>query len=940
MSNREKLLERKIERERLARKEAERILELKSFELYEANLALKELNASLEDQIEERSRQLEINEVRFESIVETASDLIYRLNADGFFTYANPVTLEKSGYTIEELKKKHFAELVLPGHQQEMIQFYYNQWEDGIVDSYKEFPVLSKTGELFWLGQNVMIQFDDAGDILQVNAVARDITDAKISQTRLNNLIKNLHTAVLLEDEQSKAVIVNESFCELFGIDKSPTELIGEKGFNLLEEIKIAFDSEKAYEDRIHELLADKKLVIDEELELKDGRIIERSFIPIYVDNYYSGHMWNYIDVTKQRKYLKNLQRSEEKYQRIITNMNLGLMEVDTEGIVQYVNQSFSEMSGYKLSEILGKSSSEILLDEENMAFIDSKIESRKTGESDTYEVAVRNKEGEERWWLISGAPLYNEVGAVSGSIGIHLDLTEHKNLEKELLESKQETERTAKIKEVFLANMSHEIRTPMNGIIGMTRMLFRTELSEKQQFYLDIIKSASDNLMVILNDILDLSKIEAGKFTIEKEAFDFSKMLHHARHVMLPKAEESGLEIEVKVAPEINPSFFGDSHRITQVLLNLIGNSIKFTPEGVILIQAELIGNTVDRQLISIAVKDHGYGMDQEFLDKIFEKFTQEGSSTARKFGGTGLGMNICKELVELMDGNISVESEKGKGTTVTVQLPLDLHEGMINSTIEEIDSDSVNHLKGKNILIAEDNSMNQMVVEATLEPYEMNLTFVENGAEVIDVLQTEEFDLILMDVQMPVMDGLQATEIIRDRLKMDIPIIALTANVIEGDERKYLNIGMNDFVPKPFEEYQILGKLSLWLGVDLDLEPEKVVVAGGLYSMDKLEQISRGSEEFIKKVVGIFIRETELTTAQFKEALDKNDFAEIKKIAHKMKPVIDQLSILSLTDEIRELEKWAEKGENLDRITTIIQNYCDIMNAISDDLQQKKMN
>lgn len=940
MSKTEDLLKRKIERERLARREAEKILELKSFELYEANQALKQLNASLEDQVEERSRQLEINEARFKSIVETASDLIYRLNAEGYFTYANPVTLKKTGYTIEEIKKKHFTELILSGHQESMSKFYYKQWEEKIVDTYKEFPVISKTGELFWLGQNVMMQFDEKGNVLQVNAVARDITDAKISQTRLNNLIKNLHTAVLLEDEQSRSVIVNEAFCELFGIAKSPTELIGKMGFNLLSQVKGAFESEKEYEDRIQELLTDKKLVIDEELELKDGRIIERSFIPIYVENYYSGHMWNYVDVTKQRKYLKNLQRSEEKYQRIITNMNLGLMEVDTEGIVQYVNRSFSKMSGYELSEILGKSSTEILLDEENMPIIDSKIESRKTGVSDTYEVAVRNKEGDERWWLISGAPLYNEVGAVSGSIGIHLDLTEHKNLEKELIESKQETERTAKIKEVFLANMSHEIRTPMNGIIGMTRMLFRTDLSDKQKFYLDIIKSASDNLVVILNDILDLSKIEAGKFTIEKEAFDFSKMLHHARHVMLPKAEESDLEIEVIVAPEINASFFGDSHRITQVLLNLIGNSIKFTPEGVIKIKADLIGNTVDRQLISIAVIDEGYGMDKEFLDKIFEKFTQEGSSTARKFGGTGLGMNICKELVELMDGNIAVESEKGKGTTVTIQLPLELHEGIINTKVEEIDANSVNHLKDKRILIAEDNSMNQMVVEATLEPYEMSLTFVENGAEAIDILQTEEFDLVLMDVQMPVMDGLQATQIIRDRLKMDIPIIALTANVIEGDERKYLNSGMNDFVPKPFEEYQIIGKLSLWLGVDLELEPEKMDSADGLYSMDKLEQISRGSDAFIKKVVGIFIKETELTTGQFKEALEQHDFPEIKKVAHKMKPVIDQLSISSLTDEIRELEKWAEKGENVDRITTIIEKYCEVMNLISEDFQQKKMN
>jgi PAS domain S-box-containing protein len=642
MNDEVELLKSKKQQEKQAIKEAEKALERKRFELYEANEALRQLNASLEDLVKERTRELEVNEARFRSIVETASDLIYSVNADGYFNYANPVTLKRSGYTIEELNKMHFADLILPGYQEEIIQFYLQQSEGNIEVTYKEFPAISKTGELFWLGQNVIIQFDQHGDILLVNAVARDITDTKISQTRLNNLVKNLHNSVFLEDEHGDAVIVNESFCELFKISETPDELIGKKMGSLTDEIQPLFKDEEEYVSRVKVLLEQKKLVTDEELELKDGRIIERTFIPIYVENYYSGHMWYYTDVTKQRKYLKNLQRNEEKYQRIITNMNLGLMEIDNNGIVRFVNRSFSEMSGYELPEIVGKSAIDVLLDEEHIPFVKSKLESRQDGISDTYEIAVRNKSGEEKWWLISGAPLYNDVGVVSGSIGIYLDLTDHKNLEKELIESKQETEHSAKVKEVFLANMSHEIRTPMNGVIGMIRLLFRTDLSEKQKFYLDTIKSASDNLMVILNDILDLSKIEAGKFNIEKEAFDFQKTIYHAHHVMLPKAQESGLDIEVSIDPEINKSFYGDSHRITQVLLNLIGNSIKFTSKGKVEIKAKLVKNNRKHQLVSIAIIDEGKGMDKDFVDKIFEKFSQEGSSAAWKFGGTGLGMNI----------------------------------------------------------------------------------------------------------------------------------------------------------------------------------------------------------------------------------------------------------------------------------------------------------
>ena len=325
-------------------------------------------------------------------------------------------------------------------------------------------------------------------------------------------------------------------------------------------------------------------------------------------------------------------------------------------------------------------------------------------------------------------------------------------------------------MKEVFLANMSHEIRTPMNGIIGMARQLNKTKLDEKQQFHLDVIRSAADNLMVILNDILDLSKIEAGKLSIENVSFNLSDSLKKACDVMQPKAEEKGLTLTTHTDSKIAPTLFGDPFRLNQVLFNLIGNSIKFTQKGSVTISSELIKNQGNAQLIQISVTDTGVGIDKQYLETIFDKFTQEDRSTARKYGGTGLGMNISKQLVDLMGGDIAIESRKGEGTKVIITLPFLLSDQDISEE-SSFSNDQYNceELKGKNLLIAEDNELNRLVIETTLAQYELNLHFATNGKEAIDVLQEKPIDLILMDIQMPVMDGIEATQYIRNQLKID---------------------------------------------------------------------------------------------------------------------------------------------------------------------------
>ncbi|MFK7758077.1 MAG: PAS domain S-box protein [Flavobacteriales bacterium] len=933
------ILKRRFEREKNARKRAEKILEKKSLELYHANKKLIKSNSELEARVIERTEELRETESRYRLIVETASDLIYMFDPNGMITYANQTAIEKIGYTLEELNKMEFFELIDTSFREELVAFYHNQFVNKQSGSYREFPVINAAGKTIWIGQNIIFIYNQDGSIKQVNAVARDITEIKLSQTRLHNLISTLQAGVLLEDKNRKIVLVNQTFCDLFGFPINPEDLVGVDCSNSAEESKVHFDDESGFVDRITEILKYKKEVLNDELFLKDGRIFERDYIPIYIESQYSGHLWNYRDVTEQRTYVKAIKRSEEKYRSIIENMNLGLLEVDKHERVIYANQSFCKMSGYELDEILSRVATDLFVRGENAELMEDKRNLRIEGVVDAYEIATKNKRGEAKWWLISGAPLFDELGKSNGSVGIHLDITQQKKTEKELVEAKYLAEESSKVKEVFLANMSHEIRTPMNGILGMARQLEKSSLNESQEFQLSVIKSAADNLMVVLNDILDISKIEAGKLSIENVSFNLANSLKKACNVMLPKAEEKGLALEIEVDSKISQTLIGDPFRLNQVLFNLVGNSIKFTEKGGVKISGSLLEQKGDVQLIRLAVEDTGIGIDEEYLQKIFEKFTQEDRSTARKFGGTGLGMNITKQLIDLMGGEIAVTSEKGKGTRVIINVPflssdkeIDLEQ---KDKINEIDLEVLN---GKNILVAEDNELNRLVIESTLAYYNLNMLFAVNGKEAIELLTKRQVDLVLMDIQMPVMDGIESTHYIRKELKMNLPIIALTANVLKGDTEGYLKAGMNDTIPKPFDENDVVFTLLKWLGGSNRVSSVNGggnVVSNESYSLDKLKAISRGDQAFLTKMLSIFIEQAEKTITEIQLAQSTGSLERIRKLAHKIKPSLDNLAITQLKETVRKLEKIGTEVDP-EELSTLSQVFSDELSKIVSELKE----
>jgi two-component system, sensor histidine kinase len=904
------VLKRMLARERKARKEAEQTLEKKAQDLYESHEAMRLINTGLEEVVKQRAEDLRQSELRFKSIIEKATDIIYKCDAQGNFTYVNPTGLQKLGYQEEEVDSIHFTDLVAPEHREKLREFYARQYTEKLSETYLEFPVRAKNGLIIWIGQNVFYHFDSFGELSYVSAVARDISETVISRNRLYNLIASLQSAVLLENENRKIVLTNDRFTQMFGIPVSPEQLVGADCNNSAEESKHHFQDEDGFIERIAEIISAKQKVLADTLVMKNGTILERDYIPIYIDKQYSGHLWNYRDVTDREESIKKIQVSEEKYRSIIANMNLGLTEVDLEDRIITSNNKFCEISGYSLNEMIGKRASDLLLDDKAKEAMALKAIERTQGISDAYEVEVVTKSGERRWWLISGAPAYNQNGTQTGSIGIHLDITDQKKLAEELREAKAQAEASSSAKELFLANMSHEIRTPMNGIMGLLRQLSKSSLNEKDKRYLDNIHVAADHLMSILNDILDMSKIEAGKLEMEVIPFNIADTVDRVVNILSNRVEEKTIIIQTEIDERINPSLLGDSHRLNQLLINLAGNSVKFTDRGKVKIQARLFSENETSQRIYFSVIDTGIGMDQSFIDKIFDKFIQEDRSITRRYGGTGLGMSISRELIELMGGKMHIESVKGIGTKISFELSFDKVDATGNNRQIEIDSQEyLAKLTNKTILLAEDNDMNQMVVQVICDAFNIDVTIANNGFEAVELSKNQKFDVILMDMQMPIMSGIDATIAIRNS-GINTPIIALTANVIKSDLDKCIEVGMDDYITKPFEEEAFIQKLLKWIS---DVDVESVLVEAkteeiSLYTLDKLKALSRGKNDFVIRMVEMFLYRAPEAMEQIEESLVAKNFEAVAYHAHKVKPIFDNLGAPQIMHKLAKVELIAK--------------------------------
>lgn len=486
------------------------------------------------------------------------------------------------------------------------------------------------------------------------------------------------------------------------------------------------------------------------------------------------------------------------------------------------------------------------------------------------------------------------------------INITERKRQSEALVKAKNEAEHASKTKEIFLATMSHEIRTPLNVITGMVREMLKQDLPSSQRELMSNAKSAAVHLLSVLNNILDLSKIESGEFELDKVVFDVKKLVADAQAIMSQKAREKDLELNVLVDPEMHTVFGGDEARLRQVLINLIDNAIKFTETGSVHVKIWSENTNSDKKRVHCKVTDTGIGMSSEFMGSIFSKFAQEQNAVSHKYQGFGLGLNIVKNLVQQMEGDIDVVSAKDKGTEFHFHVVLDTA-SPDDLPVKTISKDEAADFTGRRILIVEDNELNRYVACLSLKMLNCTVVEAENGKIAIELLKQEPFDLIIMDVQMPVMDGLEATRSIRDELKLTTPIVALTANAFRHNAEQYLSAGMNDYIVKPFLEKNLIDVVSKYLSpLTIRNSPADEMH----FDLNHLRELCKFEEPFMRNMMNIFIRVVGEAIPQFEQLRKEGDTEGLRKLAHKLKPSIDHLAIKKAIPVVRVLENADKEG------------------------------
>ena len=512
------------------------------------------------------------------------------------------------------------------------------------------------------------------------------------------------------------------------------------------------------------------------------------------------------------------LKENNNKLNTILESTHAMIFSVDNDLKYTAFNTTFKKSIANLYGNIpeLGKSFIDDVSIQKDLSVFQNCLSKSLQGEHVNLTEEFGNTEQCSNYYDLNFNPIVNEFGKVRGVAVFCQDITERKKIEREILEAKFEAERTANAKSEFLSNMSHEIRTPMNAIIGLSELLLKETLSDKQLENLKSIKYSADNLLVIINDILDFSKIESGKIEFEEVNFDLENKIHEIRKTFIFKAEEKNIGLKFRLSDRVPKFLIGDPFRLNQILLNLLSNAVKFTKEGTVSLFIDLIEESNESVKLKFDVIDTGIGIPKDKLASVFESYTQAYTDITRRFGGTGLGLAITRQLVTMQNGEIFLDSQLGKGTTFTINLEflkgVEIEQGSKDEVIAELLEKRDFH--GAHVLLVEDNIMNQFVANQVLELWNIKVDFANNGLEAVDKLKINDYALVLMDLQMPVMSGYEATSFIRDKTNRlrnpEIPIIALTADAFPETKKKVMESGMNDFVTKPLEQTDLYNKIK----------------------------------------------------------------------------------------------------------------------------------
>lgn len=871
----------------------------------------------------------EESEQKLRRIIDSSLDAVLSSDQEGITIEWNAQAEKMFGYTRQEVMGKRIRDLFIPERHRLKFQQAFDGFIQSTVGSVAihryEIKAIRKDGTEFLAELSVSAdQTDKNGlfvgfvrDIEEQRRAKREIEQAR---NRMETLISSLQTGILLENSERQVALVNQFFCDIFGIEIPANTLIGQDCCLAAENIKHLFVDSEGFIKGIEQVVATQILVENEILLMTDGRVFERDFIPIWIEDRYEGHLWQYRDVTERKNTEQAIRESEEKYRGILENMELGLLEVNIKGITLRINNSFCEMLGYYPEEIIGKNAWELFLPEASKKVLAERMLSGQMESPSVYEVQMRHKNGHLIWGLVSSAPVKDATGKLIGYLGIQFDLTERKKLEHELAQAKVVADRARLAERQFLAHMSHEIRTPINAVIGLSHLLDTSLPDNLQQEYLSSLRFSANTLLGLIDNVLDLSKIEAGEISFEQKPFDLGDLLKSLLTSIQFKIGQRNIQILEEFDPALNTLVLGDTTRINQIFTNLLGNSVKFTEKGYIRLSTRVLNHSIGVYELEFRVEDTGMGIPADKHKTIFEYFKQADAHINQKFGGTGLGLTIVKQLVEMQGGTIQLESEPDSGTVFTLHMrfadtgiPLAEPDG----TKEKAALKNQERMKGLHVLIVEDNLINQTLICKTIAGWGCSFEVANNGLEALSKTAQKRFDVILMDINMPEIDGCAATLAIRQDGKnpnQRVPIIALTAAAMSDDKRRAFEAGMNDFLTKPISpnrlQERILNTLEDLSTADAQASAVRGTDTLPMYDLQYLFEMSGGDPLFVREITQTFLAQMPTILVQLEKYNQQQDWNNCSKIAHQIKPSLQLLGMHSARTLALQIEEQGRGG------------------------------
>ncbi|MCA9247152.1 MAG: PAS domain S-box protein [Planctomycetales bacterium] len=883
--------------------------------------------------ITERKR-LEIERDRLFAV---SLDMLGIAGTDGYFKRVNPAFQRTFGFPTSEYLSRPFLDFVHPEDRDETKAFF-RKLSAGIDIHGFENRCVCQNGTYRWISWTSPAS--QRGEYL-LYIVGHDVTRRKqaeeaqkASEEQFRALVEYAPEAMVVYDaDEGQFVSFNSKALDLFGIpaselsDSGPRRISSERQPDGRWSVEIFCDNahralegaSPCFEWHCRGTAGD-----DVPCEVRMIRLPEagRRLVRVSIAD---------ISERRQAEAAARLQAA------IVESSDDAVIGKSLDGAIVLWNKGAEKIFGYRADEIVGENVSILLPKEridEELALL-RKIQNG--ARIDHYETVRTRKDGTQIDVSLAVSPICAAEGKVVGASTIARDITERKRAEEELQRAKNAAEETARIKSDFLANMSHEIRTPMNGVIGMTELALDTHLTDEQREYLQTVKQSADSLLTIINDVLDFSKIEAGRMELDMTTFGLREWLADTLRPFQLRAREKGVKLIQRVERDVPDAVIGDVGRLRQVVVNLIGNALKFTEEGAITVAVDKYWFDHSDVVLHFAVADTGIGIPKEQQSRIFEAFTQADASTTRKYGGTGLGLSICAQLVKLMGGKIWINSKVGHGSTFHftgwLSVPKDLPETQADVPIDVIEPAELTstpassiEVRPLNILLAEDNPVNQELARRLLVKRGHRVEVAAHGEQAIEAVAHRRYDLILMDIQMPLMDGIEATKAIRAQEKETgghIPIVAMTAHALKEDRDRCLQAGMDDYFAKPINPQRLYETVERLAGASGDFDPaiEPVAEASGrkpkshdsIARFDLQAALARvdGDAGLLRELADMFIEESPKMVRQLRSAIDTRDSDRLELTAHKLRGALANFFSLGDIPSARRLEEMGQNAQ-----------------------------